>query len=78
MSKPSFILILSVPGNTDRTEFEPDAKWANQPDGRVFVTQYVNKEGGYLVGATETYREHLSTEVLADLDRFIALVPNHS
>lgn len=75
MSKPSFILILSVPANVDRTEFEPDAKW-REIAGRVMVSQEVNKEGGYLVGATGTFREHLSDEVLSDLDRFAGLLPN--
>lgn len=75
MKKPALILILSLEAGVDRSEFEPDAKW-RELGGRLMVSQEVNKEGGYLVGATGTFREHLSDEILSDLDRFAGLLPN--
>lgn len=76
MKKLPFILILSVPSDVDRSEFEPDAIWAVMPNGRLKVSQRVAKEGGYLVGATDTYREHLSEDVLSDPERFAGLLPS--
>lgn len=70
-----FLLILKVPADVDRSEFEPDASWRDAPNGSVMVTQIVTKEGGYLVGATDTYREHLTTDILSDTDRFAGLFP---
>lgn len=70
-----FLLVLKVPADVDRSEFEPDAEWFVMPNGSLHVSQRVTKEGGYLVGATDTYREHLSTDILADADRFGGLLP---
>ena len=75
MKKLPFILILNVPSDVDWSEFEPDAKWTKMPNGRLKVTQFVAKEGGYLVGATDTYRERLTDDILADPERFAGLLP---
>jgi hypothetical protein len=76
VKKLPFILILSVPSDVDRSEFEPDAIWSETPNGRLKVTQRVAKEGGYLVGATDTYRERLADDILADPERFAGLLPS--
>lgn len=73
--KLPYILILKVDADVDRTEFEPDAKWAVMPNGRLMVTQEVFKNGGMLVGATETFWESLS-DAVGEVERFGGLLPN--
>ena len=74
MAKHPLILTLRVGADVDRSEFEPNAVWgATDSPSEVYVVQFVKKDGGYLVGATETYRESM-TDIVSDTDRFVALV----
>lgn len=73
--KLPYLLILKVDADVDRSEFEPDAKWTEMPDGRLMVTQEVFKNGGMLVGATETFWESLS-DAVGEVGRFGGLLPN--
>lgn len=73
--KLPYILILKVPADVDRSEFEPTAHWTVMPNGRLMVTQEVFKDGGILIGATETFWESLS-DIVSDVDRFGGLLPN--
>ena len=73
--KLPYILILKLEADVDRSEFEPDAKWTEMPNGYLMVTQEVYKDGGILLGATDTFRESLS-DVVGEVGRFGGLLPN--
>lgn len=74
MNKLPLILTLRVPADVDRSEFEPSATWNDSTRyGVVLVTQFVRREGAYLVGATGTFRESLE-DVVSDANRFGALI----
>ena len=74
MAKFPLILTLRVTPDVDRREFEPNAEWFVKEGGSTaLVSQYVRKEGGYLVGATETFRESMA-DIVSDTYRFCSLV----
>jgi len=66
------ILVMIVPADTDRTEFEPDAVWDELPNRplKVMVRQSVRRSGNTLIGATDTFQESFA-EVMDD--RFVQL-----
>lgn len=73
--KLPYILTLKVSADVDRSEFEPDAQWEQTSRTMATVTQKVYKNGGMLVGATDTFWESLS-DAVGDTDRFVSLVLN--
>jgi len=66
-----YLLVMIVPADIDREEWEPDAVFEPVEGNRVKITQRVRRSGMQLVGKTYAFQESFA-EVLGD-DRFISL-----